>query len=132
MGYVEDWSELLFNLQALNKGSAKRQFRQSIRYSWGGMCAYCRSKRATTLDHVKPKCKGGNSLRSNLIPACVDCNHSKGSEVNWVAWFEKQEFYNKIAQECIEEWILNTRLSEENYEDRTDNRTEVCLTACPV
>lgn len=132
MGYVEDWSELLFNLQALSKGSAKRQFRQSIRYSWGGMCAYCRTKRATTLDHIKPKCKGGSSLRSNLIPACVDCNHSKGSEVNWIAWFEKQEFYNKVAQECIEEWILNTRLNEENYEDDTDNRTEVCLTACAI
>ena len=132
MGYVEDWSELLFNLQALNKGSAKRQFRQSIRYSWGGMCAYCRTKRATTLDHVKPKCKGGSSLRSNLIPACVDCNHSKGSEVNWIAWFQKQEFYNKVAQECIEEWILNTRLTEESYEDDTNNRTEVCLTACTI
>ena len=132
MGYAEDWSELLFSLQALNKGSAKRQFRQSIRYSWGGMCAYCRSNRATTLDHIKPKCKGGNSLRSNLIPACVDCNHSKGSEVNWVAWFERQDFYNKIAQELIEEWILNTRLSEENYEERIDDRTEVCLTACSI
>ena len=75
---------------------------------------------------IKPKAKEA-VVSVPRIPACVDCNIPKGSEVNWIAWFQKQEFYNKAAQECIEEWILNTRLTEESYEDDTNNRTEVCL-----
>jgi len=129
MGIAEDWRELLFNLECLSKGSAKRQLKKSIKYGWGGFCAYCRCNRATTLDHLKPKCRGGSSLRSNLIPACSECNHSKGSQ-NWLVWFERQHFYNKIAEELIEEWISNKRfIDEESDNERIDNRAEVCLTA---
>ena len=132
MGYAECWSELMFDLQCLSKGSAKRQFRQNIRYSFGGLCAYCRNKRATTIDHLKPRCKGGSDLRSNLVPACVECNHSKGSELNWLEWYQRQEFYSSVAQELIEEWIANRRYDTENYEERTDNRAKVCFTASPI
>ena len=127
MGYAEDWGELMFSLQCLSKGSAKRQFRETIRYSFGGLCAYCRCHRATTLDHLKPKCKGGSSLRSNLIPACRECNHSKGSEA-WLVWFERQSFYNETAKELIEEWISNKRFIEEELADgTTHDRTTVCF-----
>ena len=82
--------------------------------------------RATTIDHLKPKSKGGSSLRSNLIPACHCCNHDKGSE-DWLSWYQRQEFYNKIAQECIEEWITNKRLNEDYVNERTaDDRATVC------
>ena len=127
MGIAEDWADLMFNLECLSKGSAKRKFRKSIKYGWGGLCAYCRSKRATTLDHLKPKAKGGSSLRSNLIPACKCCNHDKGSR-NWLEWFQEQEFYNEIAKELIEEWITNKRFIEEELGDGTANdRTAICL-----
>jgi hypothetical protein len=132
MGIAEDWSELLFSLDCLSKGSAKRKFRKSIKYGWGGLCCYCRSERATTLDHVKPKSKGGSSLRSNLLPACQKCNHSKGSE-NWLIWFERQSFYNIIAKELIEEWISNKRFIEEELDDyETINRTEICSYTSPL
>jgi len=130
MGIANDWSELMFGLQALNKASAKRLFRQSIRYSWGGMCAYCRKQRATTIDHLKPKAKGGDSLRSNLIPCCVDCNHSKGSN-DWQPWFREQDFYEQIAEELIEEWIANKRKDLEDY-DSANDRTTLRPAACPV
>lgn len=116
MGIAEDWSDLLFDLSCLSKQVAKRKFRKSIKYGWGGLCCYCRSERATTLDHIKPKSKGGSSLRSNLLPACQSCNHSKGSE-NWLVWFERQTFYNSIAKELIEEWISNKRFIEEELDD---------------
>ena len=115
----------MFDLECLSKGAAKRKFRKSIKYGWGGLCAYCRSAKATTLDHLKPKSRGGSSLRSNLIPACQCCNHSKGSE-NWLEWFQRQEFYNNVAQEAIEDWISNKRFIEEELDERrTDNRTTV-------
>ena len=132
MGIAEDWAELMFNLDCLSKGSAKRKFRKSIKYGWGGLCAYCRSKRATTLDHLKPKSRGGSSLRSNLVPACQCCNHSKGSE-NWLTWFQRQPFYNEIAKELIEEWISNKRFIEEELDEcQTHNRAKVCTDTSAV
>ena len=125
MGIAEDWSDLLFDLNCLSKKTAKRKFRQQIKYGWGGLCAYCRCNRADTLDHCKPKSKGGSSLRSNLIPACRSCNSDKASE-SWLVWFQRQEFYNIVAQELIEEWISNKRFIEEELDDTTYYRTEVC------
>ena len=123
MGIANDWHELMFGLECLSKGNAKRQFRQAIKYSFGGLCAYCRSARATTLDHIKPRSQGGENLRSNLVPACQSCNHSKGSE-NWLVWYQRQEFYHAVAQELIEEWI-SSPYQDFDYERRTDDRTEV-------
>ena len=121
MGIAEDWSDLMFDLTCLSKQTAKRKFRKSIKYGWGGFCAYCRCNRATTLDHLKPKSKGGSSLRSNLIPACRSCNADKGSET-WLVWFQRQPFYNLVAQELIEEWISNKRFIEEELDDPINNR----------
>ena len=126
MGIAEDWADLMFNLDCLSKGAAKRKFRKSIKYGWGGLCAYCRSNRATSLDHIKPKSKGGSSLRSNLIPCCKSCNHDKGSQP-WLVWFEQQVFYNETAKELIEEWISNKRFIEEELDECTiNNRAKVC------
>jgi hypothetical protein len=132
MGIAEDWGELLYSLDCLSKGQAKRKFRKSIKYGWGGFCAYCRCNRATTLDHLKPKSRGGSSLRSNLIPACHSCNHDKGSR-QWLDWFKEQEFYNQTAQELIEEWISNRRFIEEELGDElADSRTKVCSIESPL
>ena len=109
MRIAEDWGELMFDLHCLSKGSAKRQFRQDIRYSFGGLCAYCRVRRANTIDHLKPRTAGGSDLRSNLLPCCVECNHSKGSELNWLEWFQRQQFYNEVARDLIIEWSENRR-----------------------
>ena len=127
MGIAEDWKDLMFDLSCLSKQVAKRRFRKSIKYGWGGLCAYCRCNRATTLDHLKPKSKGGSSLRSNLIPACKACNHDKGSE-HWLVWFKRQSFYNETARELIEEWISNKRFIEEELGDgATYDRTAICF-----
>ncbi len=127
MGIAEDWSDLMFDLSCLSKQVAKRKFRKSIKYGWGGFCAYCRCNRATTLDHLKPKSKGGSSLRSNLIPACRQCNHDKGSQP-WLVWFQQQSFYNETAKELIEEWITNKRFIEEELDEHaTISGTTICI-----
>jgi hypothetical protein len=127
MGIAEDWKDLMFDLSCLSKQVAKRRFRKSIKYGWGGFCAYCRCNRATTLDHLKPKSRGGSSLRSNLIPACRECNHAKGSQ-SWLVWFQQQSFYNETAKELIEEWISNKRFIEEELDgNEIIDRTAVCF-----
>ena len=125
MGIAEHWSDLQFGLECLQKGNAKRQFRQAIKYSFGGLCAYCRCKRASTLDHIKPRSKGGSNLRSNLVPACLECNHSKASE-SWLPWYRRQTFFNEVAQELIQEWIANKHYDLEEDEPRPNNRATLC------
>ena len=131
MGIAEDWSVLMADLSCLSKAVAKRKFKRSIKYGWGGLCAYCREHRATTLDHLKPKSKGGSSLRSNLIPACRECNHAKGSE-HWLVWFQAQTFYNTTAKELIEEWISNKRFIEDELDEFTDDRAKIRTTESEI
>lgn len=42
-------------------------------------CGYC-SKKATTIDHIKPVSKGGESSFSNTVAACFKCNSRKGND----------------------------------------------------
>ena len=41
------------------------------------MCAYC-GRRADTVDHIKPKAKGGDENHNNLVACCKRCNMKKG------------------------------------------------------
>ena len=125
MRIAEDWGELMFELHCLSKGSAKRQFREDIRYSFGGLCAYCRVRRANTIDHLKPRTAGGSDLRSNLLPCCLQCNHSKGSELNWLEWFQRQHFYNEVARDLIIEWSENRRSDCNEGTQNVDTGAEV-------
>ena len=132
MGISDDWRELMYSLHCLQKGSAKKQFKQFIKYSFGGLCAYCRNKRATTVDHRKPRSKGGSDLRSNLVPCCVECNKSKGSE-NFLEWYTRQEFYSKVAHELIDEWVYNYRNETDVTDDeQIDDRTTFCADPCSI
>ncbi|MBI2865158.1 MAG: HNH endonuclease [Chloroflexi bacterium] len=43
-------------------------------------CQYCGAKtRDLTLDHVVPRHRGGKHTWDNLVSACKNCNHRKGS-----------------------------------------------------
>jgi 5-methylcytosine-specific restriction endonuclease McrA len=41
---------------------------------YGGKCAHCRKRKATTKDHVVPRSRGGTDYISNVIPSCRKCN----------------------------------------------------------
>ncbi|MEZ5092852.1 HNH endonuclease [Nocardioides sp.] len=44
----------------------------------GHRCAYCGS-RASTIDHVLPRSRGGAWTWANTVAACERCNHRKGN-----------------------------------------------------
>lgn len=44
----------------------------------GHKCAYCGAK-ATTIDHILPRSRGGEWSRLNCVAACVACNNHKGN-----------------------------------------------------
>jgi 5-methylcytosine-specific restriction endonuclease McrA len=52
----------------------------------GHACAYC-GGRADTIDHVRPRSRGGTHVWTNVVAACARCNHRKGdrllSELGW-------------------------------------------------
>ena len=51
------------------------------------MCAYCKTARASHIDHVNPLSKGGSHTVENLLPSCPTCNfkkHNKTPDV-WAA-----------------------------------------------
>jgi 5-methylcytosine-specific restriction endonuclease McrA len=49
-------------------------------------CVYCGSK-ADTIDHVRPRSRGGAHVWTNVVAACARCNHRKGDkllhEIGW-------------------------------------------------
>jgi 5-methylcytosine-specific restriction endonuclease McrA len=49
-------------------------------------CAYCGAK-ADTIDHVRPRSRGGLHFWTNVVAACARCNHRKGdrllAEIGW-------------------------------------------------
>ena len=53
----------------------------------GGVCAYNCGRRATTIDHVVPRSRGGKHEWTNVVACCGPCNHKKAdkllSEIGW-------------------------------------------------
>jgi 5-methylcytosine-specific restriction endonuclease McrA len=70
---------------------AKRMWRRAIKEHFNCQCVYCGETyelHELTLDHVRPKCLGGEDLTSNLVPSCRQCNQDKGSH-NWLQWMRQ-------------------------------------------
>ena len=82
---------------------AKKRFRDEIYKSWNHLCAYCGDS-ATSLDHVIPRYKSGETTRKNLVPACRRCNTSKAS-CKLHEWYLAQDFFSKARLNRIERWI---------------------------
>jgi len=62
------------------KARALRQSQWWKRKLSAGVCHYCGRQvgaRRLTMDHVVPLIRGGRSTRSNVVPACKDCNTKK-------------------------------------------------------
>ena len=59
----------------------------SARFEWelqGGVCWYCKRpvpSREATVDHVRPKSKGGDNTRENRVMSCRKCNEKKGAKL---------------------------------------------------
>lgn len=104
-------SDYLANMSALTRREARQQWRDSIKEAWNNRCAYCgrppiadESLTELTMDHVRPKSRGGEDRTTNVIPACAACNSAKSS-IEWVAWFRMQPFYTIEAEWRIRQWL---------------------------
>ena len=78
----------LHNLITMTSPEAKRLWRRAIKEHFNCQCVYCGETyelNELTLDHVKPRCRGGEDLTTNVVPACQKCNQGKGSS-HWLGW----------------------------------------------
>lgn len=62
---------------------------------YGGLCAYCRSRPATTWDHIEPVKHRGRTVPGNMVPACGPCNSSKRDR-DFVEWMTAKGFGDRI------------------------------------
>jgi hypothetical protein len=97
-------SELVFNLQCLQRRTARKKFRKDILDAWDNTCAYCCSDRAYTLDHIIPRAKGGPTKRGNLLACCPTCNLQKSDEC-WLMWYRSQTFWSEERELIIWNWL---------------------------
>ncbi|MAJ51189.1 MAG: HNH endonuclease [Flammeovirgaceae bacterium] len=44
-------------------------------------CQYCGKTRDLTIDHLIPRSRGGKSVWTNLVTACLSCNTKKGNKL---------------------------------------------------
>lgn len=81
----------------------EEEWETSVAY-FGNRCAYCNSSGKLSKDHLDPLKNGGMLTFSNVIPACSSCNSSK-KDHQWLAWYQKQDFYDKDRARKITEYI---------------------------
>ena len=52
--------------------------RQAVFHRDGFTCQYCEKEtKELTLEHVKPRSRGGRHAWENVVSACIPCNHRK-------------------------------------------------------
>lgn len=83
----------LFRFVKVPRRSAVPVSRRAVLTRDGGACAYC-SRPATTVDHVRPRSRGGQHRWENVVAACRSCNGTKDdrllSELGWTLTSEPQ------------------------------------------
>lgn len=69
-------------------------------FDWA--CAYCGSTDDVGQDHVTPISKGGEDLMHNILPACFECNDSKGHR-RLPPWLESrgQKFMAEASRRIV-------------------------------
>jgi 5-methylcytosine-specific restriction endonuclease McrA len=97
----------LHNLVTMTSSEATRLWRQAIKETFDCTCVYCGKTydlHELTLDHVRPRSLGGETITSNIVPACTCCNQQKGSE-EWQGWMRTQFGINRLREHVIQSHI---------------------------
>ena len=89
--------------QVIRKQEIVKLFRKGIYQYFNHGCVYCGSP-AESLDHAKPKAKGGETVTSNLLPACKSCNQDKGSK-ELFEWYRSRSHWTIEREQAIARWI---------------------------
>lgn len=95
---------MLNELHFATKKQIIGSFRRGIYESFNYECVYC-GNRAESLDHAKPKARGGETIASNLLPSCLPCNQAKGSK-ELFDWYRKHNAWTSEREQAIANWLF--------------------------
>lgn len=75
--HVIEGSAGVLNVNTIVKYKSFKQLRKQVLKRDKHKCHYC-GKQGHTVDHKKPRSKGGCSTPANLVCCCTKCNRKKG------------------------------------------------------
>ena len=99
----------LHNLITMNSSMSKKLWRKALKEHFDRTCCYCGKTyelSKLTLDHVKPRSAGGETIVSNLVPACEKCNQRKASR-QYLEFMHAEFGINKLREHIIKKHITN-------------------------
>jgi len=67
-------------------------------------CCYCNRELPLEQDHFIPLGKDGWYAKTNIVPACKNCNSRKRTQ-EAIGWFSKQTFYSKVREAKILKYL---------------------------
>lgn len=73
---------------------------KTVKQYFDNRCAYCGKEKNLQQEHFIPLSKNGEYEKTNIIPACRNCNSSK-KESDFFEWYPKQDFYSKKREQKI-------------------------------
>lgn len=88
-------------------------------------CIYCGATENLTFDHLIPTSKGGLDSISNQVPACQQCNSSKGAK-DAIEWYQDRDtsiprlVWGKYLKLKYDEYEQDGILNEELPADEQD------------
>ena len=77
---------------------------QEIKNNFDNKCAYCGKAKTLEQEHFYPVTLGGEYATSNIIPACKNCNSSKGAKL-FKDWYPQQPYFNKSRENNILKYL---------------------------
>lgn len=84
----------------------KKMTRNALAREQDGLCYYCRSlmKQDVTIEHVKPRSRGGPDVKTNMKAACRHCNRTRGNMQHGQFW--KLIRVRKRPPEDVDLWLV--------------------------
>lgn len=69
------------------------------------------NKDTATIDHIKPKHKGGKSTRNNMGACCSSCNSNKGSRLVFEYYNQTHPCFTEEKASKIKQWMEENTIS---------------------
>lgn len=106
------WPSIVAKVEYLNVDDCLRlgPRDENLYYRDHAVCAYCGQRltlgdgkhNSLTIDHVIPKCKGGDKSWENVVAACAPCNSAKGHSLPVGQWRPRHRPYTPTYRQLVE------------------------------
>lgn len=113
----------IYNLITMNSAASKKMWRKALKEHFDCTCVYCGQTydlSNLTLDHVIPRSAGGETITSNIVPACQQCNQKKASR-QYLEFMHTEFGINKLREHIIKKhlWTTETLVKSTGTTDAT-------------